>query len=621
MIGAGRRLRRLCFRIRGAEGQQKHLSPLFHNPRSTRKLLLAAVVATIAACSDSPVTPNRWVDAPTTLKPRATVFPYVPGPKPGKFTVTMGPGDWAGRDTIAWPDTFATKTRVRLTVTGKLTRAYHTGIPGDWSNIAGTPYPNIDANGDYSLVNFQCGGGVFASFYHVSGGSNYVDGCAGVSTNTLGTTELDSFSTVGILRGTGKVFRLKGSQPIVPAPPYCSSTGIPRPCVVVTGGSQTITIERTNVWINLTATPDSVSEGDNIVFTVFTDPTTGLALITPESWTWVPDYVLDSAGTPIGAPPVAVAAPCTNVRVNTYKVTCTIPRTESGTMYVRADVGGGSGVGVEQASVHVKVTPVFLKASINRRFVGGGDSVKITLSSDPLSKPITSAAISGGTATLSGASCTGSVCRANVLTSGTIMISALVNGIAKNASVRVDTVHCATGDSTVDNLTVRELLAELDSLSQANNKTEYAGVAYVDSATGLFPRFKIDTNSANTCKTSHMPNNPPGTRLIVEVHTHPYAIGDSLTCRSPGLAANQYEVYGPGAHLGIASAGDWASATIHPGPKLIIDNTIVAKYSATVSTLSSTQTVGGVPQPVPSAAEFANQYTYFLRSNSGCTWP
>lgn len=285
-------MKRLCRRLGGvvsrvaSTGESTQHGPNNFFPRiHLRKMLVPAIVSAIAvvvACSDEMPT-QRFAGPPQQgrVTPRKTVYPFVPGPVPGKFTVTMGQGDWAGRDTIVWPDTFVKKTRVRMTVTGKLTRAYHSEIPGDWSNIAGTPYGNIDANGDYSLINFQCAGGVFASFYHIYDGASNVDGCAKVSTNTYGSAELDSFSTVGLLRGTGMVFRQAGSQPVVPAPPYCSSTGSPRPCVVVTGGSQTITIERINTWINLTATPDSVSEGDSVLFTVFTDPANGLALQTP----------------------------------------------------------------------------------------------------------------------------------------------------------------------------------------------------------------------------------------------------------------------------------------------------------------------------------------------------
>ena len=581
-----------------------------------RFLISAVATLTIVACLDEG--PTRMNNGPPDLqaaRPRSTVYPAVPGPVPGRYTYTLGYRSSAGNsDTVFFPDTFARTTLVRLSVQGILSRSYNSAINPSL-NLAGNIYDGLDSDGEWMNVNNSCAGGVWIRFKYLNVWPYDMSGCRAQSTNVPYSANAASYSVTGKLRGSGYFYRASAGQPTYPASIYCNGL-----CVVVTGGSQTVTIEPTNKWLNLLATPDSVSEGDDVLFTAVTHSNTPLATLM--SWVWVPDWELDSLGNPIGSAPIPVTEPCTNVRVNTYTVTCTLKRYQSGTMYVRADVGAGSDYSIEQANMHVKVTPVGLNVKIDRRFVGRGDSISLTLIPDPLSKSIAAASISGGGATLTNKSCSGAVCKANVQSSGSIVVSALVNGVPKSATVRVDTVKCATGDSIVDNLAVRELLAELDTLSQSNNKTEYGGIVFVDS-NWTNPRLKIDTNSANTCMSSRIPSKPLNTRMLVEVHTHPYTLGDSLTCPTSvtGLPSNQYLTYGTGVHGGLPSVSDWHGATTHPGANLIIDNTAVAKYRATLSTLSGSTLVAGVPQPVPDSVEFANQHTIFSRSASGCTWP
>lgn len=303
--------------------------------------------------------------------------------------------------------------------------------------------------------------------------------------------------------------------------------------------------------------------------------------------------------------------------MNAYKITCKLRRLTSGTMYVRADVGG-SGIGVEQAQVHVKVTPVALVAKIDRRFIGEHDSIKIALEPFPAGKSVSAATISGGTAWLTSTSCSGALCKGTAQSSGSIVVTALVNGVTKNAQVSVTTVPCPTGDSTLDNPVVRDMLVNLERIG---NKTsppkEMRGYVFRDTVTHI-EKFVIDsTNTNNTCYSSQFAGStPPRSVPVAGAHTHPFSLNKRVTCRPPGT------IYVRGTRGGLPSSYDWNEAGQWPFPHVILDNDLLARYGPT--TVSDTVTVKDVTthiNQIPDSTEFANAYFETTRRPNGCTRP
>ncbi|MEP6779222.1 MAG: hypothetical protein ABJC26_04975 [Gemmatimonadaceae bacterium] len=523
-------------------------------------------VGVAGACYDRTSTgpligPNQ-LNAPA----RKTVY-YTPGSVPGKSTVTIGMGNADnGIDSVAWPDSFPDATRVRMTVIGHLSRIYNPALTGSWAYLKGTPYFPVDADGEAPAN--SCAGFIYTNFVHAYDTKN-VNTCKSFS-NPL-TTVVDTYSITGVVRGKGKVARAGFAQASSPAPPNCNGPGGFK-CEIATGGSQTVTIEPIPNLLTVSASPSNPYEGDSVTFTASSTP---LAL-TVRKWTWVPDVEVDSNGTPTGVGPSPLTVQCAGTAT-----TCRIPIYDQGKMYVTALVGSGGSQFLEQANVQVSVQPIVLKATFDRRFVGAGDSVRVTLSSVPAGKPMSSSTIAAGTAILTSASCLSvTLCRANVSASGTILLGATVYGITRSASVRVDTVACATGDSILDNPVMREMLKNLERLSnQTTPPKEMRGYLVQILPDGV-EQFVIDSaNSANTCIASGFRSSviPTGYTLIFGAHIHPYTLGDSVQC----LPAGQVGFYGRDPlNNKMPSAPDWA--IVNEGfPQVVFDKDSLVRYNPT----------------------------------------
>lgn len=306
------------------------------------RLALTTVLALLAACGDTVLPseqPTPSIDSPRFGPTCGTICVTLPGPIPGAFSAVLGRGDSAtGRDSVLWATSYPTRSTVKLTVSGRLTRKYTMNTMPAWAAYRGTNYFSLDADGEFTSS--QCWGHIVTDFKLPNGNAGgWVRACR-TSNNNPPADGVQTFSSIGIVSGAGYVKRWSQFQPSVPGYTNCMSG----PCVFVTGGSQTITIEP---WANnlvLAATPDSIAEGDSVSFAASAG---GLAM-SVQGWTWVPDSVAGASG------------PTVDTRTGTCQATqsqCTIPVFHTGTMFVRAFVGTGSSQTLEQASKRVKVTP------------------------------------------------------------------------------------------------------------------------------------------------------------------------------------------------------------------------------------------------------------------------
>ncbi|MEP6779226.1 MAG: hypothetical protein ABJC26_04995 [Gemmatimonadaceae bacterium] len=303
---------------------------------------------------------------------------------------------------------------------------------------------------------------------------------------------------------------------------------------------------------------------------------------------------------------------------------------------------------IEQAAANVMVTPVQLIATLDRSFVGPGDTVFLTLSSIPAGKTITGASLAGdvslrapvcsgiGCATkvrgafrvptqparLLGASCSGTECEAVLEVSGTITVTANVAGFPKTAIVTIQTqpVPCPTGDSILDNPKLRELIKNLDRIgSKTNPPSEFRGNLWRDSVGTVF--FDIDSISAgNTCRQSFYTKTPPaGATLLASAHNHPFGLNRPVTCASAGT------FYVRGWKKGLPSENDWDGLSNFNVPNVIIDKNIIARFGP--STLSDSvrkkdpTTGASVWYKVPNQTEFLANYFETTRRPVGCSRP
>lgn len=249
------------------------------------------------------------------------------------------------------------RTLVRLTVIGRIERRYNPLIPPSW-NLAGSFYPFLDADGE--RIGGDRGGDVYTAFQG-TGASNIT--AIGAAPNAPSPGLLDSFSVVGVVRGSGPVKRRAFLQPSYPGPPACNGlTGIR--CVIAIGGEQIIRIEVvSNGQLTLGASPSEVVTGGSVTFTA----SAGSLPLTVHEWIWRPDA---------GAPPLAMVmsnggAPVTRVPGSSGRAsqtsaascqagqsTCAIPVYEPGVMWVRATVGSGATASIQAASAPAAAFPV-----------------------------------------------------------------------------------------------------------------------------------------------------------------------------------------------------------------------------------------------------------------------
>ncbi len=246
--------RSLAGEHRGLVSSGRRWSPCRNSPYAgNARFALITVLALLAACGDA-VLPSEQ-PTPSIGSPRfgptcGTTCVTLPGPIPGAFSAVLGRGDSAtGRDSVLWATSYPTRSTVKLTVTGRLTRKYTMNTMPAWAAYRGANYFSLDGDGEFTSS--QCWGHIVTDFKLPNGNpGGWVRACQ-TSNNYPPADGVQTFSSIGIVSGAGYVKRWSQFQPSVPGYTNCMSG----PCVFVTGGSQTITIEP---WANnlvLTATP------------------------------------------------------------------------------------------------------------------------------------------------------------------------------------------------------------------------------------------------------------------------------------------------------------------------------------------------------------------------------
>lgn len=129
-----------------------------------RRLLVAVPVVglVVSACRDFPSEATTQRSKTTESSDVGHAFTsvvdsFIPGPVPGRNTMSLGIRDSATAiDSVLWPASFTDRTRVRLTVVGRLNRRYSESMQPSFNNIKGTLYYKLDADGEY--VSSMCNG-------------------------------------------------------------------------------------------------------------------------------------------------------------------------------------------------------------------------------------------------------------------------------------------------------------------------------------------------------------------------------------------------------------------------------------------------------------------------------
>lgn len=314
--------------------------------RTSRVFLCLVAMTLIGGCGDVlPPTAPHAVARGEHPRPDVTCGVEcltLPQPVPGAASVTLGySNSYTGIDSVAWPLTYANRTRVRMTVTGMLSRTYVTTMHPSFAATAGQPYFPLDANAEYASS--QCWGDVYTAFRLPSGywGDN-LSACDQTPTNSPAYGGVPATSKEGVISGSGYIQRWGMYQPSWPGYTNCNNG----PCVMIVSGLQTIDIEPIAQLLSLTATPDSIAEGDSVLFQA---TRTGSLTMTMDSWIWMPDSVAGAAGS---------TSDTRTGQCNSALATCKIPVFRTGTMYVRAFLGSGSSRILEQAAARVIVTPL-----------------------------------------------------------------------------------------------------------------------------------------------------------------------------------------------------------------------------------------------------------------------
>jgi hypothetical protein len=165
-------------------------------------------------------------------------------------------------------------------------------------------------------------------------------------------------------------------------------------------------------------------------------------------------------------------------------------------------------------------------------------------------------------------------CYTEVKESGTMTVTALVNGFELTKSVSVQVVPCPTADSLLDNLVLRAGLGAAWTQSNADAQIDSRierGLYLFDSTSvyvfRLSPRDTVDT----PCINANIPTAPFPGRPVVGAHVHPFSLTDSLPakCRPPGILPGEYTIYGN--PFGGPSRGDWGRSWNEQLPLVVVD--------------------------------------------------
>ncbi len=226
------------------------------------------------------------------------------------------------------------------------------------------------------------------------------------------------------------------------------------------------------------------------------------------------------------------------------------------------------------------------------------------------------------TSTHDNVSCPGGTqqCKKSMLSSGTMW--AYLDGTPGDSASKHVTVDCSTRNSVLDRKDVRDSLATIWTLSNASSSNlasrRERAVAVYDSAGTIVVKILPVDPASTPCMTLQIEPNPrPGT-LLMQVHVHPFAVGDSLpsNCKRPGepaLKPGQYKVYGYG--YGGLSGADWGATQTLPKHPIVAfdrDSIYMADPSATFKQVNDTTFI-------PDSISVATKRRVWSRRGNSCS--
>jgi hypothetical protein len=523
--------------------------------------IVSAGVAS-AGCSDQ--TPTRSESRAdvrvATAEPIATplassvsqIDPWTYARYPGRWSVGLSPGSGGGSDGAKGSYTsaiFSTPERtyldtalVAVRIEGIRSRAY--AQIDAWNNrptpIGGQGWMPQDAAGDW-INSSGCQGNV--QFEGMVGGQPHggaVFFC--IRNRPFDAPRQQRLDSVGVIWGQTRVRRFGGYE--LNKHQFCGWNNFPD-CFTYSG-SQTMTVVPIARTLTVTAVPSAnFYEGDSVTFTAASPHP-----MTIRTWQFFPE---DSAQA------VATFAHCGTNRI------CRARVPGKGLVVVRARVvPWGQLNRIETAHVRLDPLPVQLVLTASRVQVPSGDTVEFFVTSNP-ARPISDATWSATGASVRVASwlrslteeavpiSTGAGLRVSGCQPGEFLcvwtvqgaiikrVEALVNGVAKSAQVRVDTLSCSSGDQLLDRQDFRDLLEQMWKESNPDSvswkRRERLRFVYEDSIDGRL--FFIDNpfpELESACSVRVIPpaTPPAKSRLIAWIHTHPSTEGSLARCTENG---------------------------------------------------------------------------------------
>ena len=342
-------------------------------------------------------------------------------------------------------------------------------------------------------------------------------------------------------------------------------------------------------------TPTTIHPGDSVTFTA---TLAGSTYQNGNVWTWVAGEVGNQQQNELTNDP-----PSGGVRVGCNLSPCVYAPTQSGRMYVQSTdyyghpmrgsseyiainagkfqvtatpstvVAGGGGVFASKQGPSKPSSALGARMSVRHSDVGSPSTVTFLASTtDNSSFAIQSWSYQpdvGGPGVSSPCAPGVNPCVFDVSQSGTMFVTATINGTTQLASAHVSVIDCPIGDSLFDNANVR------DSVFEQFKRTNY----FLDQAFRIEQIAAILEDSSNAANRIYVPliagsgtnachsywqdlsklyTMPPGKWYVVAlVHLHPTRVGDIITftpCMNGGAHGDVKAVPGP-------SQWDWSAAT------------------------------------------------------------
>lgn len=480
--------------------------------RSVRAAALPTMLVTVLACNETPTAtpttePTRHRSLVGARLPSASVSYESMG------TYTLGvTSEFNPTISVAGPTTPGNKKiLVRITATGTLTTARSIY----WSNDAAKliPWPGSYGPSGFANVSSCYANLLVGSSGYYGGEIWYAPSCTGGS---AGDTLVQGYA---ILAGASTVNRasgmLTGSTDC-----YNSATGY-GPCNTYTDNGQAVTIEKVIPTFTVSATPTTnLNPGDTVTVTATVSPDTlgGKEIPwTVDSVVWVPAY--GSQSSPCGWNNF-VPTNTGNPRV------CRKPFTRSGTLTVWATVNGDKVSGA--VSISVKKPKLILTATPSVIQSGAAVTFEASIQPGGVSWSIQSwswTPNSGSGGISSVCNWNNNPCTRNITKTGTMVVTATVDGQTQTASAPVWVTNCITGDSILDDARIREELLKAWTLSTPTsvpqNRREHLGQRYTDSD-GNKRDSTFDALPGSTPCTSYGPTPPALGITQIVWHTHPF---------------------------------------------------------------------------------------------------